>query len=80
MATSKQRRQIIIFTLIALVLIGLTLAAVLRKREVIITVQTEKVARRSLTELVVANGRIQPVLQVKISPLVRCEIIEPSVK
>jgi len=30
-------------------------------------VQTDRVARRSLTETVVANGRIQPVLQVKIS-------------
>jgi HlyD family secretion protein len=80
MATSKKRRQIIIFTIIGLVLVGLTLAAVFRKREVIITVQAEKVARRSLTELVVANGRIQPVLQVKISPEVSGEIIELPVK
>jgi len=43
-------------------------------------VQTEKVARRSLTELVVANGRIQPVVQVKISPEVSGEIIALPVK
>ncbi|HXI53421.1 MAG TPA: efflux RND transporter periplasmic adaptor subunit [Candidatus Saccharimonadales bacterium] len=49
-------------------------------REVIITVQTEKVTRRSLTERVVANGRIYPVLQVKISPEVSGEIIELPVK
>jgi HlyD family secretion protein len=49
-------------------------------REVIITVQTEKVARRDLTELVVANGRIHPVVQVKISPEVSGEIIELPVK
>jgi len=50
------------------------------KRDVIITVQTEKVARRNLTELVVANGRIHPVVQVKISPEVSGEIIELPVK
>src|SRR5262245_12391205 len=51
-----------------------------RKREVIITVQTEKVARRNLTEMVVANGRVHPVVQVKISPEVSGEIIELPVK
>jgi len=51
-----------------------------RKGETIITVQTEKVARRNLTELVVANGRIHPVVQVKISPEVSGEIIELPVK
>jgi HlyD family secretion protein len=51
-----------------------------QKREVIITVQTEKVARRNLTELVVANGRVYPVVQVKISPEVSGEIIELPVK
>jgi HlyD family secretion protein len=51
-----------------------------RNREVIITVQTEKVARRNLTEMVVANGRVHPVVQVKISPEVSGEIIELPVK
>lgn len=54
--------------------------AVFKKREVVITVQTEKVARRNLTELVVANGRVQPVLQVVINPEVSGEIIELPVK
>ena len=48
----------------------------LRKKEVPITVQIEKVTRRDLTETVVANGRIQPVTQVVISPEVAGEIIE----
>jgi len=51
-----------------------------KKRDLPVTVQTEKVARRNLTELVVANGRIFPVLQVKISPEVSGEIIELPVK
>src|SRR5882672_6699497 len=52
----------------------------IRKREVSLTVQTERVARRNLTELVVANGRVYPVLQVKISPEVSGEIIDLPVK
>src|SRR4051795_4733000 len=44
------------------------------------TVQTEKVARRNLTELVVANGKIQPVMQVVISPEVAGEITALPVK
>jgi len=51
-----------------------------RKQDVVITVQTEKIARRNLTELVVANGRVFPVVQVKISPEVSGEIIELPVK
>ena len=51
-----------------------------RKKEEIITVQTEKVQRRDLTEVVVANGRVFPVVQVKISPEVSGEIIELPVK
>jgi HlyD family secretion protein len=51
-----------------------------RKREVILTIQTEKVARRDITELVVANGKIQPVVQVVINPEVSGEITELPVK
>src|SRR5512137_1699350 len=80
MAKTKKRRKVIIFSAIALVLAGLTTVAVLKKHEVVVTVQTEKVARRNLTELVMANGRIQPVLQVKISAEVSGEIIELPVK
>jgi HlyD family secretion protein len=80
MAKSKKSRKIIVFTVVVLVLAGLTAGAFLRKREAIITVQVEKVGRRNLTEIVSANGKIQPVLQVKISPEVSGEIIELPVK
>ena len=82
MANSKKktRRKILIFSAIGVVLIGLTLLAIFRKREAVITVQTEKVSRRNITELVVANGKIQPVLQVVINPEVSGEIIELPVK
>ena len=80
MGNAKKRRKVIVFTVIAVALVTLTLLAIFRKREAVITVQTEKVARRNLTELVVANGRIQPVVQVKISAEVSGEIIELPVK
>jgi HlyD family secretion protein len=82
MATTKgkKRRRILVFSLLVLMIAGLSTWAVLRKREAIITVQTEKVTRRNITEVVVANGKIQPVVQVKISPEVSGEIIELPVK
>jgi len=80
MANPKKRRKIIIFTGIGLLLVALTVTAIFKKREVAITIQTDTVARRSLTEIVVANGKIQPVMQVVISPEVAGEITELPVK
>ena len=72
------------FWLTLILLIALALAGYayfhFRKREIVITVQTHKVARRDITELVVANGKIQPVVQVVINPEVSGEIIELPVK
>lgn len=50
------------------------------RRAPVYEVQTQKVTRRDLTEVVVANGRIQPVVQVKISAEVSGEIVELPVK
>ena len=80
MASSKKRRKTLVFTGIAVGLAALAGVAMFKKRDVIITIQTEKVTRRNLTEIVVANGKIQPVTQVKISPEVSGEIIELPVK
>jgi HlyD family secretion protein len=80
MANSKKRRKIIIFSAIGLVLVTLILLAIFKKRVPVITVQTEKAARHSLTNIVVANGKIQPVVQVSISPEVSGEIIQLPVK
>jgi len=80
MAKSKKRRRILVFSIIVVALGGLTAVVILKKRDIVTTVQTEKVTRRDLTELVMANGRIQPVLQVKISAEVSGEIIALPVK
>jgi len=80
MAKSKKRRKILIFSVIGIALIALTAGAILRKREVVITVQTEKVVWHNLTEIVVANGKIQPVVHAQISSEVSGEIIDLLVK
>lgn len=80
MAKSKKRRKVLVFSIIVVVLLGLTAVAIFKKREIVVTVQAEKVARRNMTELVMANGRIQPVMQVKISAEVSGEIIDLPVK
>jgi HlyD family secretion protein len=77
----KKRGKKWIWVLIAFgILIVLVFASALRKKEPPITVQTEKVARRNITETVVASGKIQPVKEVHISPEVSGEIIELPVK
>jgi HlyD family secretion protein len=80
MAKPKKRRKIIIFSVIGLLLVVLGLLAAFKKREPVITVQTEPVSRHTITNLVVANGKIQPVVQVTISPEVSGEIIDLPVK
>jgi HlyD family secretion protein len=80
MAKSKKRRKVLVFSIIIVVLLGLTALVFFKKRDIVLSIQTEKVTRRSLTELVLANGRIQPVLQVKISAEVSGEIIDLPVK
>lgn len=84
-ATSKAPRQrrkkwIIIGIALTVICIGAGSFFALRKKDPAIYVQTEKVSRHSITETVVANGRIFPVLQVRISAEVSGEIIELRVK
>jgi len=64
--------------LLAIGAVGVFLGA--KRRDNAIAVQFDKVVRRDITELVVANGRIQPVLQVVINPEVSGEIIDLPVK
>jgi HlyD family secretion protein len=77
---NRKRRRLLVFTVLLLGLGSLAAVAILKRREVVIPVQTEKVVRRNLTETIVANGRIHPVVQVKISPEVSGEIIALPVK
>ncbi len=69
----KRNTIIIAGVALALIVVG---ASYFHKHDPPIIVQTDKVARRNLTEIVVANGKIQPVVQVTISPEVSGEIID----
>jgi len=77
---SKSERKIILFVLVGLLVVGGVVASRFLKTVPPIAIVTEKVTRRNITEIVVANGKIEPVLQVKISPEVSGEIIELPVK
>jgi len=60
---------------------GLLLSPVVcRKKVKPISVTTEKITRRDLTELIPANGKIQPIVQVVISPEVAGEIVALPVR
>jgi HlyD family secretion protein len=76
MSNSRKQRKRVVFAAIGLGLAGLITWTVLARREPPVAVQTEKVTRRDMTEIVVANGRVEPVIQVKISPEVSGEIVE----
>ncbi|HEY0550803.1 MAG TPA: efflux RND transporter periplasmic adaptor subunit [Verrucomicrobiae bacterium] len=76
----KGRKKFIWLALVLCIGLGAGAFFYFRKREVISIVQTEKVTRRNITELVVANGKIQPVVQVVINPEVSGEITELPVK
>ena len=76
----KGRKKLIVLLLLGIALLGAAMFWALRKKDPTVNVQTEKVARHSITETVIANGKIYPVLQVHISPEVSGEIFELAVK
>jgi len=72
----KKRGKLIAFFIVLGILIAAALMAALKTKVLPVAVQTVKVARRDITEIVVASGKIQPVTEVHISPEVSGEIIE----
>ena len=83
MATNgkKSKKKLIIFSIIGIVLVVLVLLVILgSKRDTVLTVQSEKIGRRTITQLVSATGKIQPEVQVKINAEVSGEIISLPVR
>lgn len=80
MASSKGRRSLIIGLLAALFLVLAVAVIIGSSRDTVITVQTERVERREIIQIVTASGRIQPETEVKISAEVSGEIIEMPVR
>jgi len=77
----KNKKKLFIFSGIGVVAIVLVLVVVLgSKKENIITVQSEKVGRRTITQMVNASGKIQPETMVKINAEVSGEITVLPVK
>jgi HlyD family secretion protein len=77
---SKKKRVIIISVLVVVLAVAVALVILGGKREVIITVQTEKTVKRTITQIVSATGKIQPVVQVPINAEVSGEIINLPVR
>src|SRR6266446_7009233 len=82
--TAKQRRarrkKQIIYGSIGLVVLGIVVSIIWSKREKPIPVTTEKAIRKTIVQTVSATGKVQPELEVKISPEVAGEIIELPVE
>ncbi|MEO6940196.1 MAG: efflux RND transporter periplasmic adaptor subunit [Candidatus Kapaibacterium sp.] len=76
----KQRRRnvLIVVAVILIALVGLVV--VNSRKEKATIVQTEKVSRRTITEIVQATGKIQPEVAVKVSPEISGEVISLPLK
>jgi HlyD family secretion protein len=77
----KSKKKVIVFSIIGAIFLALGLIVFLgSKKEQVHTVQVEKVKRHTITQVVTATGKIQPEVQVKISPEVSGEIVSLPVK
>ena len=70
---------IISLVVLVIILVGLKKAGVFGKDEGI-KVSSEKVAKRNITEIVTASGKIYPEVEVKISPDISGEVVDLSVQ
>ena len=72
----SRRRRYIIFGVVGLILLWIIVGSIMGKREKPIQVTTEKAVRKTIVQTVSATGKIQPEVEVKISPEVAGEIID----
>jgi HlyD family secretion protein len=76
----KGRAKFIVIPVAVVLVVGAVMYFALRKTDPPVAVQTEKITRHTITETVIANGKIYPVVQVHISPEVSGEIIALPVR
>lgn len=77
----KSKKKLFIFGGLGLLLLVVILVVAFGgNKEVIISVQTEKAQKRTITQVVSATGKINPVKQVIITPEVTGEIVELPVE
>jgi len=80
MNSGKLLRYILIFALLLIILTVVGKKAGWFGKEKAIKVSVEKVQKRTIVELITANGKIEPETEVKITPDVSGEIVELAVK
>ena len=77
----KSKKKLIVFGGLGLLLLIVILAVVFSgDKENIVSVQTEKVVKRNITQIVSANGTINPIEKVELRPEVSGEIVELPVE
>ena len=77
----KSKKKIIILSIIGFIILLVILSNIFKgDKEPVITVQTEKVEKRDITQIVSATGKINPEYKVIITPEVTGEIVELPVK
>jgi HlyD family secretion protein len=72
----SRKKRYIIFGSIGLIVLWIVVSTILGKREKPIPVTVEKALRKTIVQTVSATGKIQPEVEVKISPEVAGEITE----
>src|ERR1017187_8357879 len=76
----SRKKRYIIFGSIGLLLLWIISSIISSKREKPIPITTEKAVRKTIVQTVSATGKVQPEIEVKISPEVAGEIIELPVE
>ena len=77
----KSKKKIIILSIIGFIIFLIILSNIFKgNKEPVITVQTETVEKRDITQIVSVTGKINPEYQVIITPEVTGEIVELPVK
>ncbi|MDR0738387.1 MAG: efflux RND transporter periplasmic adaptor subunit [Prevotellaceae bacterium] len=76
---AKKKRKLV-WIIIGSILLLIILLMAIPSREVSIMVETAKPVRKTIVEAIPANGKVQPVVEVKISPDVSGEIVELNIE
>jgi HlyD family secretion protein len=76
----SRKKRYIIFGGLGLLVLWIVVATIMGKREKPIPVTTEKAIRKTIVQTVSATGKVQPEVEVKISPEVAGEITELPVE
>src|SRR5260370_8146229 len=75
-----RRKRYVIFGSIGLILLVIIASVIATKREKPTPVTTEKAVRKTILQTISATGKVQPEIEVKISPEVAGEVLSLSVE